>query len=385
MLVFNHRVIAPLVNEYLRLFPSVAVTGPRQSGKSTLLQHILPEYQYVNFDHPEKRDDFQYDPVKFMSQHQNHVIFDEAQKVPELFDYIKIAIDEDRDQYGKFVLTGSSQFMLMKSITESLAGRLGLLTLLPYACEEMSSDLRGDAIFRGSYPELVNRNFLGSRRWYSAYIDTYLTKDVRDLIKIIDLNDFQRLIKLLAARASQVLDYTNLSNDLGVSVQTVKRWVSVLEASYVIFLLPPFYNNFGKRIIKTPKVYFYDTGLVAHLTNVDSRDDYENGPMTGALFENYIVSEIIKKEANHGTEAKLYFLKTNHGVEVDLIIDRGKTQDFIEIKHTHTFKSRMLEPMRKLKLEDQKGYFVYQGKSLERKEDSIEVMHFEDYLLSKSD
>ncbi len=368
------------VKKYLKSFPVVGLTGPRQSGKSTLLLSLLKNYQYVTFDDPQIVRFFETDPEKFMETYHDKVIFDEAQKAPEIFHYIKMAVDKNRSQYGKFIVTGSSQFSLLKNITESLAGRIGLLTLLPMEYAEIPPPLRHKSLYQGGYPELVTRHYRDTRLWYSAYLDTYLNKDVRALSQIGDIRDFHRFIELLAANASQLLNLSRFANDLGVSVATLKRWLSVLEASYIIFLLPPYYKNYGKRIIKSPKLYFYDTGLLAYLTGVDEASLYDKGPMTGSLFENFMVSEILKKECHHKTYANIYYLRTNHGVEVNLIIDRKTHKDWIEIKNSNTFKPKMLEAMTQFMEKNDKGYLIYKGKPFPYPE-PIKILPYDDYLV----
>ena len=286
-MIYQHRMLEEVLLNYLNIFPVIGLTGPRQSGKSTLLRHILPDYQYVTFDDYRMINLFQQDPFRFLDLYPKHTIFDEVQKVPELFNYIKMAVDNNRMEKGQYILIGSSQFTLMKNISESLAGRIGLLSLLPFQCSEMPVALRLQSIFLGGYPELVQREFAYSNAWYDAYIETYIHKDVAQLGHVGDLRDFRRLLNLLAANTSQILNMSRFANDLGVDVKTIKRWVSILEASYIIFLLPPFYENFGKRIIKSPKVYFYDTGMVSFLTGIETLKMYEQGPMAGAIFENY--------------------------------------------------------------------------------------------------
>lgn len=295
-MAYVKRVLESGLLAYLHNFPVVGLTGPRQSGKSTLLQALLPNYKYLTFDDYKLQDFLQSDPEAFMATYSEHIIFDEIQKMPELFNYLKIAVDNDRMNYGKFVVTGSSQFSSIKNITESLAGRIGLLSLLPFQFSEMPTELRSLSIFKGSYPELVNRSYREASAWYSSYIDTYLNKDVRTLSNIGDLRDFQRFITLLAANTAQILNLSSYARDLGVAVNTIKRWLSILEASYIIYLLPPFYKNYNKRVVKSPKLYFYDTGLVSYLVGITTQQLYENGPMAGSLFENYLVTEILKKK-----------------------------------------------------------------------------------------
>lgn len=376
---YHHRVLEPKLIDYIKHFSAVGLTGPRQSGKSTLLLHLLKDYQYVTFDDDRMVALYQNDPQKFMRIYHDRVIFDEVQKVPELFNDIKIAIDADRATPGKFILTGSSQFTLIKSITESLAGRIGLLSLLPYQYSELPKKWHYDSIYKGSYPELVNKHYEFDIDWYASYVDTYITKDVSHLAKIGDKRDFRRLISLLAANTSQLLNMSTYAKELGVDVKTIKRWISVLEASYIIFLLPPYYNNLGKRIVKSPKVYFYDTGLVSYLTGISNANLFESGPLLGSLFENYMVSEILKREIHLKSHAELYFYRTSNGEEVDLIIDRKQRREFIEIKAGETFTPKMSRAIENLCDKESTGYLLYRGKSVPYLP-TIHVMNYQDYL-----
>jgi len=265
-------------------------------------------------------------------QYDRHVIFDEVQKVPELFNYLKMSVDENREENGRFVITGSGQFSFVRDITESLAGRIGLLSLLPFQFSEIPAGLRAEAVYRGSYPEVVRTGYQNAQDWYSAYLEIFVLRDIKSLVNIGDLHDFRHFITLLAAQTSQLLNYTDLSRSIGVSVSTVRRWVSVLEAAYVIFLLPPWYQNLGKRIIKSPKVYFYDNGLVCLLTGVTTRELYDKGPMAGSLFENYVIAEIMKNIVHSHASDQLFLYRTSHGEEIDLIIDRSTENRSLKLR-----------------------------------------------------
>lgn len=376
---YTHRLLEAQLVEYIKYFPVVGVTGPRQSGKSTLLTHLLTDYQYVTFDDFKTIAQFQDDPDGFMRRYANQVIFDEVHHVPELFNYIKLAVDQDRAHYGKYVLTGSSQFAMLRQSSESLAGRIGLLTLLPFQFVEMPPHLYQEAIYRGCYPELVDRDYQLSAAWYSSYFDTYLNKDIRALGNIGDMRDFRRFIQMLAANTAQILQMSTYSRDLGVSIPTIKRWLSILEASYIIFLLPPYYKNLNKRITKSPKLYFYDTGLVSYLTGIENADLYEKGPMAGALFENYVIAEIVKKEIHSNTHSDFFYYRTSSGLEVDLIVDRKNRKDIVEIKKGATFRPTMLAGIRHLLEENDRGYLLYQGDS-HPYEPAITVLNYQDYL-----
>ena len=248
------RVAEKSVLRLLKVFPVVGITGPRQSGKSTLLQYLLKDYEYVTFDDIRKINLYEEDPIGFINRYSEKVIFDEVQNVPKIFNTIKFMVDKNRQNYGNFVLTSSSNFAFLKSASESLAGRIGLLSLLPFQYEEIPQAQKKESIFRGSYPELALRNYHESNLWYSSYVDTYINKDLRTLANIGDVRDFRKFIQLLASRISQTLDMSLFAKDLGISVPTIKRWVSLLEASYILFLLPPYYKNYGNRIVKSPKI-----------------------------------------------------------------------------------------------------------------------------------
>lgn len=340
------RIAEQTLNRYLRLFPAVAITGPRQSGKSTMLQQSLgTQYQYFSMDDPLLAARLEDDPKTFMSQLGDRVILDEVQKVPELFTWLKLAIDSNRSAYGRFVLTGSSQFSFVKGISESLAGRAGSLTLLPFQFRELPDSARPNAILHGSYPEQVVRNYQGNREWYAAYIENYLERDVRSLYTIGNLRDFRRLVGLLAARTATEVNYSALSRELGITVQTVQKWVSVLEASYIVFLLPPYHNNLGKRIVKRPRLYFHDTGIVCYLTGLRTTEMLENGPLAGQLFENHVVSEVIRDTCHRAADKGLFWYRTNHGLEADLVLEDRATAHttFIEIKNSASPRPRMGE------------------------------------------
>jgi len=380
---YCHRVLEKVLPKYLSFFSVIGITGPRQSGKSTMLINILKDYKYVTFDDFKQVEKFNDDPEYFMRENSNKVIFDEVQKVPKIFDYIKLQVDKDRDNPGKFILTGSSQFIFIKGITESLAGRIGLLSLLPYQLSEIKKDIKTEEIIiNGSYPELVTKNYQMVSPWYSAYLETYIAKDVKILANIGNLRDFRRLISLLAANTGQQLNLSRYANDLGVDVKTINNWISVLEASYIIFTVQPFYNNYGKRIVKSPKVYFYDTGLVSYLVALNSVEQFLQGPMYGSLFENYVISEILKREKHNDTNAELFYYRTSSGIEVDLIIDRKNSKEFIEIKAGETFRPKMLNNLLSISSfeSNSKSIFLYRGVS-SNKHKEIDILNYKDYLI----
>jgi len=334
----------------LQQFSAVAVTGPRQSGKSTLLRHTLPDYKYITLDDPLVRMQANDDPILFLDSVKTPVIIDEFQYAPQLLHYIKMRIDENRAVKGGFILTGSQQFVATKGLSESLAGRIALLELPPFCIQECQKaglpvdpvDLFVENTLRGCYPELVLNKKIDARQWYSSYVQTYIERDIRSLYDIGNLRDFERVLQLLAARCSQQLNYSSISRDVGVAVNTVKRWVSVLEACRIIYLLPAYYRNLGQRLVKAPKIYFLDSGLVCYLTGLSDRGHLLDGPMAGALFENFCVQEALKCSLAKGVVPRLSYLRTQNGFEVDLIVeaDGGALHPF-EFKLSATPKRSM--------------------------------------------
>jgi predicted AAA+ superfamily ATPase len=346
----------------VRDFPAVAVSGPRQSGKSTMLQELFGRtHQLISFDNPAERDKFLDDPQLFINQMNDRVILDEIQYVPEITSYIKVLIDSERQRKGRFLLTGSQQFSLIKNLGDSLAGRVGLLYLLPFGIEEKSRiaairEKFSTTIERfvhgclvGSYPEIATDPSMNRERWYGAYLQTYLERDVRSLSNIGDLRDFQHFIRLLAARCGQILNYSSISRELGISVPTVKRWISILEASQIIFLLPPYYRNLGKRITRSPKLYFLDVGLACYLTGLHTEEHLLKGPMAGALFENFVILEIVKAYFNHGRRPDIFFIRTHNGLEIDLLMERALELYPIEIRLTQTPRIGMVRPIERFR------------------------------------
>jgi predicted AAA+ superfamily ATPase len=372
---YTKRTAEEIVRRLLKAFPVVGVTGPRQSGKSTLLQHLLKDYEYVTFDDVTMIQRYEEDPIGFMERYSHQVIFDEIQLVPQIFSSIKLMVDRNRSKYGNFVLTGSSQFAFLKSASESLAGRIGLFSLLPFQMSEIPKALIEESIFRGSYPELVLRSYDESHFWYTSYVDTYLNKDLRTLAEIGDIRDFRRLMQLLAANISHTIDYSSYAKLIGVSAPTIKRWISILEASYIIFLVPPYYENYGKRIVKSPKIYFFDTGLVSFFTGIKTFEQYDQGPLGGPLFENYIISELYKKELHQLSGGELYFLRTQDQAEIDLIIDRKTSRELYEIKKSWTFRPNMTRHLQSFRKEGDRSMIIYQGK-----EDSFQGVEIKSYL-----
>jgi predicted AAA+ superfamily ATPase len=309
------------------------------------LRHALPNYRYVTLDDPAVVAQAISDPVYFLDSLGEQCIIDEIQYAPGILSYIKIRVDADRSRNGRFVFTGSQQFGMIRNLGDSLAGRIALLDLLPFAVEEMQQagttqgglELFVAASLTGAYPQLATTTEIDRRLWYASYIQTYLERDIRSLYDIGSLREFHRFMQLLAVRCSQMLNMTAIATDLGVSVTTIKRWLSVLEAGRIIYLLPPYFNNLGKRITKMPKVYFLDTGLACHLAGVRDREQLLEGPMAGALFENFCLQETVKCYANLGEQPRLSYLRTSNGLEVDLIIEGPNMRPLpVEIKLSRT-------------------------------------------------
>jgi uncharacterized protein len=380
--MYYNRVAELLTLEYLKQFRVVGIMGPRQSGKSTMIRHLLNDsYTYITFDKLTNRDLFKNDPELFMQNHNRHIIFDEVQQVPDLFPLIKIITDENPGDKGRFVLTGSGQFLLSKNISESLAGRIGLISLLPMQYTETPMTYRNNYMVNGGFPEIVAGSFVNTSGYFDSYLNTYLQKDLRLMLNITDLSAFTQFIRLIAARVTQTLNLSTISKEIGITVSTLSRWVSVLEASYIIFLLHPYHNNLRKRLIKTPKVYFYDNGLLAFLTGVNNNDQLQSGILSGAFFENFVISEIHKTIYHKGYNAYLYFIRTSHGDEIDLVIDFHNSVKLVEIKRSHTYKSMYHKTIYKLSEKNWSKNIIYQGETMQVHPD-IKVWNYEDFLKS---
>ena len=322
-------------------FPIVTLTGPRQSGKSTLLRHAFPDYQYVSLENLDVRTFATEDPHGFLKTYPRHVIIDEAQRVPTLFSYIQTHVDEV-DEPGLYILSGSHNFLLMETVNQSLAGRTAILKLLPFSHDEKVSggilpSTIDEEIFYGGYPRIFDKN-ISPTDYYPFYLQTYVERDVRMMKNIGDLSAFIRFLKLCAGRISQLLNLSSLANDCGISVPTASSWLSLLEASYICHLLRPDWNNFSKRLVKTPKLYFYDTGLACSLLDISSPSQLATHYLRGGLFENLVITNFLKRAWNKGYEADLRFWRDSQGNEVDLLLYDGSTHPTAyEIKSGATF------------------------------------------------
>lgn len=333
-----------------RGYPVVAITGPRQSGKTTLAKAQFPDKPYVSLEDPDTRAYAEEDPRGFLGRYANGAVIDEVQRCPTLFSYLQTQVDHD-GRMGQFVLTGSQQFGLLSHITQTLAGRVGLVQLLPFSLRELQDaaapiDSVDELLWRGLYPPIHDRG-LAPEQWFANYVMTYLERDLRQIIELRNLSLFQRFLKLCAARCGQLLNMSSLANDCGVTHKTIGAWLSVLEASYVVFMLQPHHQNFGKRLVKTAKLYFHDTGLAAHLMGIRDTAHLSIHSARGALFENFVVSELLKNRFNQGLASNLYFWRNNTGEEVDVLIEQGETLMPVEIKSGQTFNPDFLTGLHK--------------------------------------
>jgi len=360
--MYIKRLIEKTIINTLKAFPVVILTGARQSGKTTLLKHLFSDtFNYISLDELDIRLLAINDPREFLTRFNAPLIIDEIQNAPQLLPYIKAVIDKERVN-GRFIITGSQQFPLMKNISESLAGRVAILNLYPFMIEEITGNYLteeksmdnffkkissqkistspkinlGRWLLGGGYPGLFVNSQISRNIWFSSYIQTYIDRDIRGNIKNENLNDFERFFKLLASRTAQELSYSNLSRDIGLSVPTIKSWISLLQTNSIIYLLQPYYKNFGKRIIKSPKLYFLDTGLAAYLVGIQTKEHLLNGPMGGVLFETFVVTNFLKRFSALDTNISLYYWKNIGGIEVDLLIEYSSKLIPIEIKLAST-------------------------------------------------
>lgn len=354
------RHLSHYILKYSKEYPILALVGPRQSGKTTLIKSLFPNHKYISLENIATRKIASEDPSGFLNTHGNFLILDEVQNVPELFSSLQEIVDANSEP-AQFILTGSSQFLLVEKITQSLAGRIVTFKLLPFSFLEICRhDPENDGanifhnaepkrtpinydqlcqfLLKGSYPRIYDKN-LDSQKWYENYIFTYVERDIRSLLNVRNLRTFEHFLLLCASRTGQLIDYTDFSNSLGIAVSTVKEWVSILETSGIIFILPPFFQNYSKRVVKTPKLYFIDTGLLCHLLSIQTIDHLKTHPLIGSIFETFIISECYKRFCNAGRKPPLYFWRDRSANEIDLLIYDGTKGFPIEIKLSQSFHS----------------------------------------------
>jgi len=378
------RTLAKKLKEAAKQYPVVTLTGPRQSGKTTLVKMTFPDYDYISLEEPDHRAFAIEDPRGFLSQFPEKVILDEIQRAPDLFSYIQTIVDQ-KDISGQFILTGSQNFLLLQKVSQSLAGRCAVLHLLPFSLSELrqrrplsidtigrqlsgknrsSNEELSSVLFKGFYPRIHDKD-LNPADWLGNYFQTYIERDVRDVVIVGDLETFSRFVRLCAGRNGQLLNLSSLANDCGITHTTSKRWISILEASFIVFLLRPHFKNFSKRLIKSPKLYFLDTGLLGYLLRIRSAEDLRIHAQYGSIFESYVISELLKNYMNRGEEHAIYFWRDSTGNEIDVLIDEGENLTPLEIKAGQTIAADFFKGIRFWKkLSDdsqQRAALVYGG------------------------
>lgn len=362
-------------------YPVVTVIGPRQSGKTTLVQHAFPNKPYLSLEDLDNRNLVHSDPRGFLEQFDNGAIIDEIQRVPELLSYIQTIVDSTQKN-GQFILTGSHQLALHQAISQSLAGRTALLTLLPLSLHELSQAgitlTLNEVLLKGGYPRIYKDN-LDPKKAYRNYFQTYVERDVRQLINIKDLMQFERFIKICAGRVGQILNMEEIGGEVGISSHTVKEWISILEASFITFRLQPYFENFGKRVIKSPKLFFTDVGLLSYLLDIENETQVNRDPLRGHIVENLIVLELLKWRYNQGLDHHLYYYRDVQKNEIDVIFKSGNVLIPIEIKSARTYNSEFLNKLhffQKIASDRApKGYLIYAGDQ-EQRIGSIELLNY---------
>lgn len=379
------RSIQPLLLKLAATYPVITLSGPRQAGKTTLTKMAFPGYNYCNLEHPELRLLAQQDPKSFMLQYPSPVIIDEIQRVPELLSYIQVEVDRI-GKNGMFILTGSQQLQLNASVSQSLAGRTALLTLLPFSLQELiqyndSALTRDKILFKGFLPRVYDQH-QEPLMAYRNYLQTYVERDVRQLVNIKDLHVFETFLKLLAGRVGQLVNFNSLASDTGVSAVTIANWLSVLEASYIIYRLNPYFENLGKRVIKSPKIYFTEPGLACYLLGIEDESQIARDPLLGNLFENVVVMEAVKARYNKGFDAGLYFYRDSNHNEIDLLWKKDGELFPVEIKSAQTFTESFTKNILKFKRNKpskNKGCLVYGGELGFTTKDDVLVTGFSQF------
>lgn len=380
------RIAGKKIEQLAGIFKAVAVTGPRQSGKTTLVKMLFNEKPYLSLENPDTRRFAIEDPRGFLKQYKDGAILDEVQRTPEIFSYLQQVLD-DNNAPGQFILTGSNNFLLQQNISQTLAGRVAFMSLLPFSLGELYAGEKmmpneNKVIFTGLYPPVYDRN-IPPQDWYPNYIRTYVDRDVRQIRNISDLIVFERFMRLLAGRVGQELNLASLAVEVGADTKTIQAWVGVMESSFIIYLLKPHYRNFNKTIVKRPKLYFYDTGLACSLLGITSEAHLQLHPLRGSLFECLIVTELVKQRTNAGNPVNLYYWRDKTGHEIDVIIDDGITLTPIEIKAGKTINKEFFKNLEYWNNLSgiQKGYLVYTGDERQQRSNGIEVINWHDLAM----
>ena len=372
--------------ELAQQFRAVLIMGPRQSGKTTLAKMTFPNKPYASLETPSVRQFALEDPIQFLAQFPNGAILDEIQRVPSLLSWLQQNLDDTPTVKGKFILTGSNNLLLLESVTQTLAGRVGHIELLPFSVAELLelpnalTDVN-TLLWSGAYPP-VQADGISPNNWFASYIRTYIERDVRQLKNIGNLLLFERFLSLCAGRVGQELNFTQLSNEVGVDVKTIQSWMGILQASYIVYLLPPFFKNFNKRLTKTPKLYFYDTGLACNLLRISDPNILIQHPFKGALFENFIITELLKNRFNQGQRSNLYFWRESSGNEIDVLIDEGLRQIPIEIKSGQTVHTDWLKGLKYwqtlTKQTNDHAYVIYGGNEIQNRSEGITIQSWKE-------
>jgi uncharacterized protein len=372
--------------ELAQQFRAVLIMGPRQSGKTTLAKMTFSDKPYVSLETPSVRQFAMEDPIQFLAQFPNGAILDEIQRVPSLLSWLQQNLDDTPTVKGKFILTGSNNFLMLENVTQTLAGRVGHIELLPFSVAELSAlpnaltDLN-NLIWSGGYPP-IQADGITPNHWFSAYTVTYIERDARQVKNLHNLLTFERFLSLCARHIGQELNFTQLSNEVGADIKTIQSWMGILQASYIVYLLPPFFKNFNKRLTKTPKLYFYDTGLACNLLRISDPNLLIQHPFKGALFENFIVTELLKNRFNQGQRSNLYFWRESSGYEIDVLIDEGLWQIPIEIKSGQTIHSDWLKGLKYwqtlTKQVSENSYVIYGGDEVQNRSEGVVIQSWKE-------